>query len=47
VMSVTPQIVSPLPYNGQVSLPSSAPQMTSESIRTRRVYPLDITRPRF
>lgn len=47
VMSVTPQIVSPLPYNGQVSLPSSAPQMTAESIRTRRVYPLDVTRPRF
>ena len=47
VMSVTPQIVSPLPYNGQVSLPSSASQMTSESIRTRRVYPLDVTRPRF
>jgi Flp pilus assembly secretin CpaC len=47
VMSVTPQIVSPLPYNGQVSLPSSAPEMTSESVRTRRVYPPDVTRPRF
>ena len=47
VMSVTPQIVTPLPYNGQVSIPSSAPEMTSESIRTRRVYPPDVTRPRF
>jgi pilus assembly protein CpaC len=47
VMSVTPQIVSPLPYNGQVSMPNSAPQMTTESIRTRRVYPQDVTRPRF
>jgi pilus assembly protein CpaC len=47
VMSVTPQIVSPLPYNGQVSLPISAPQMTTESTRTRRVYPQDVTRPRF
>jgi pilus assembly protein CpaC len=47
VMSVTPQIVSPLPYNGQVSMPTSAPQMTTESVRTRRVYPPDVTRPRF
>jgi pilus assembly protein CpaC len=47
VMSVTPQIVQPLPSNGQLSLPIDRGPMTAEEIRTRRVYPPDTARPRF
>jgi pilus assembly protein CpaC len=47
VMSVTPQIVRPLPTGGQVYLPTSHPQLTGEDISTRRLDAPDIGRPRF
>ncbi|HTW86650.1 MAG TPA: pilus assembly protein N-terminal domain-containing protein [Candidatus Binataceae bacterium] len=47
VMSVTPQIVAPLPSNGEVSLPVDRGPLTSDEIRTERVYPSDASRPRF
>jgi pilus assembly protein CpaC len=47
VMSVTPQIVSPLPMNGQVSLPTDRPPMQASEIRTRTLNPVDVSRPRF
>jgi Flp pilus assembly secretin CpaC len=47
VMTVTPQIISPIPSNGQATLPTERGQLTAEEIRTRRVYPEDTTRPRF
>ncbi|HUY19352.1 MAG TPA: hypothetical protein VMV15_09000, partial [Candidatus Binataceae bacterium] len=47
VMSVTPQIVAPLPINGEVSLPTSHGPLTASEIRTQRVYPTDASRPRF
>jgi Flp pilus assembly secretin CpaC len=47
VMTVTPQIVAPLPGNGQVALPTDRGPMNFEEIKTRRVYPEDAGRPRF
>jgi pilus assembly protein CpaC len=46
VMSVTPQMVQPLPSNGTVALPTERRQMTPEEIRTERTEP-DASRPRF
>jgi pilus assembly protein CpaC len=47
VMTVTPQIVAPLPSNGRVALPTDRGPMNSEEIQTRRLYPDDAARPRF
>jgi Flp pilus assembly secretin CpaC len=47
VMSVTPQIVRPLPAGGRVYLPSSSGQLTSSEIRTERLKEPDVGRPRF
>lgn len=47
VMTVTPQIVAPLPSNGRVALPTDRGPMNFEEIKTRRVYPQDAGRPRF
>ncbi|HVB82741.1 MAG TPA: pilus assembly protein N-terminal domain-containing protein [Candidatus Binataceae bacterium] len=47
VMTVTPQIVAPLPSNGRVALPTDRGPMSLEEIKTRRVYPEDAARPRF
>jgi Flp pilus assembly secretin CpaC len=47
VMTVTPQIVAPLPSNGRVALPTDRGPMNSSEIQTRRVYPDDAARPRF
>jgi Flp pilus assembly secretin CpaC len=47
VMTVTPQIVAPLPSNGRVTLPTDRGPMNFEEIKTRRVYPEDAGRPRF
>jgi len=47
VMTVTPQIVAPLPANGRVALPTDRGPMNFEEIKTRRVYPEDAGRPRF
>jgi len=47
VMSVTPQMVQPLPPNGTVALPIDRRQMTPEEIRTERTSEPDASRPRF
>jgi pilus assembly protein CpaC len=47
VMSVTPQMVQPLPPNGTVALPTDRGPMSYQEIRTGRVNPLDASRPRF
>jgi Flp pilus assembly secretin CpaC len=47
VMSVTPQIVQPLPDGASVYNPTSVPELTTEQIKTRRLAQPDATRPRF
>ena len=47
VMSVTPQIVRPLPDGGAVYNPTTVPEMTQQSTETRRLAQPDVTRPRF
>jgi len=47
VMSVTPQIVQPLPDGASVYNPTSVPDLTREQVETRRLAQPDITRPRF
>ncbi|MGC2494164.1 type II and III secretion system protein family protein [Candidatus Binatus sp.] len=47
VMSVTPQIVQPLPDGAAVYNPTSVPDLTTEQIQTRRLAQPDVTRPRF
>jgi pilus assembly protein CpaC len=47
VMSVTPEIVRPLPSGSQVYLPTSRPPMTTEEIKTERTATPDAARPRF
>jgi Flp pilus assembly secretin CpaC len=47
VMSVTPQIVQPLPAGAQVYNPTSVPELTPEQIETRPLAQPDATRPRF
>ena len=47
VMSVTPQMVQPLPANGTVALPTDRGPMSAQEIRTDRVSPADASRPRF
>ena len=47
VMSVTPQIVRPLPDGAAVYNPTTVPELTHEQIETRRLAQPDATRPRF
>ena len=47
VMSVTPQIVRPLPAGAQVYSPESRGQLTASEIRTKRLSEPDVGRPRF
>jgi pilus assembly protein CpaC len=47
VMSVTPEIVRPLPSGSQVYLPTSRPPMSAEEIKTERTATPDVARPRF
>jgi pilus assembly protein CpaC len=47
VMSVTPEIVRPLPSGGQVYLPTTRPPLTTEEIKTERTATPDAARPRF
>lgn len=47
MISVTPQIVRPLPANATVYNPTSVPDMTAEQIGTRRLAQPDASRPRF
>jgi pilus assembly protein CpaC len=47
VMSVTPQIVRPLPDGAAVYNPTSVPELTHDQIETRKLAQPDATRPRF
>jgi pilus assembly protein CpaC len=47
VMSVTPQIVRPLPSGGQVYLPTTRPPLTTEEIETEPLATPNAARPRF
>lgn len=47
VMSVTPQLVTPLPESGVVALPTDRGPMTAQEIRTERQPQTDVSRPRF
>jgi pilus assembly protein CpaC len=47
VMSVTPQIVQPLPDGASVYNPTAVPDLTTQQIETRRLAQPDVTRPRF
>jgi pilus assembly protein CpaC len=47
VMSVTPQIVQPLPDGAAVYNPTSVPELTTQQIETRRLAQPDASRPRF
>jgi pilus assembly protein CpaC len=47
VMSVTPEIVRPLPSGGQVYLPTSRPPLSVEEIKTEKLATPDAARPRF
>ena len=47
VMSVTPQIVQPLPDGASVYNPTSVPDMTTQQIETRRLAQPEAARPRF
>src|ERR1017187_7598242 len=47
VISVTPQIVRPLPDGASVYNPTSVPEMTRDQIETRRLAQPDASRPRF
>jgi Flp pilus assembly secretin CpaC len=47
VMSVTPEIVRPLPQSGQVYLPTGRGDLTPDEVRTQTVEPPDAARPRF
>jgi pilus assembly protein CpaC len=47
VMSVTPEIVRPLPNGGQVFLPSNRGNMSYDEIKTKPIDPPDASRPRF
>ncbi|MGC1338880.1 MAG: pilus assembly protein N-terminal domain-containing protein [Candidatus Binataceae bacterium] len=46
VMSVTPQIVAPLPEGAEVDLPHGS-RLAPEDIKTREINPPDASRPRF
>jgi pilus assembly protein CpaC len=47
VMSVTPEIVRPLPPTGQVYLPTGRTELTPDEIKTQTLEPPDAARPRF
>jgi len=47
VISVTPQIVRPIPDGASVYNPTSVPNLTPEQIETRRLAQPDAARPRF
>jgi pilus assembly protein CpaC len=46
VMTVTPQIIQPIPGGAQVALPIERGQMTAEEVRTEPLSAPDVTRPR-
>jgi Flp pilus assembly secretin CpaC len=47
VMSVTPQIIQPLPQGGQVFLPTNRGELSADEIKTKPIEPPDAARPRF
>lgn len=47
LMTVTPQIIQPIPAGAQIALPIERGQMTEEEVRTRPLDAPDVTRPRF
>ncbi len=47
VMSVTPEIIRPLPHGGQVFLPTNRGELSAEEIKTKPIEPPDAARPRF
>jgi pilus assembly protein CpaC len=47
VMSVTPEIIRPLPPGGQVFLPTNRDELTADEIKTQPIEPPDAARPRF
>ncbi len=47
IMSVTPQIIQPLPNGAVPYNPTSVPELTREQIETRPLSQPDVTRPRF
>ena len=47
VMSVTPQIVQPLPSNGRVADPVDRGPINQQEIQTERLAQPDASRPRF
>jgi pilus assembly protein CpaC len=47
VMTVTPQIISPIPWNGEPRLPTERRPLTEDEIRTQRLEQDDPSRPRF
>jgi pilus assembly protein CpaC len=47
IMSVTPQIVQPLPDGASVYNPTSVPELTTQQLETRRLAQPDASRPRF
>jgi len=47
IMSVTPEIVRPLPPTGQVYLPTGRAELTPAEIKTQAIEPPDAARPRF
>jgi len=46
LMTVTPQIIQPIPAGAQVALPIDRGQMTPEEVRTKPLSAPDVTRPR-
>ncbi len=47
LMTVTPQIIKPIPAGAQVALPIERNQMTADEVRTKSLNAPDVTRPRF
>jgi len=47
VMSVTPEIIRPLPQGGQVFLPTNRGPLSAAEIKTEPLEPPDASRPRF
>jgi pilus assembly protein CpaC len=46
VMSVTPEIVNPIPFGGEVALPTARGPLTASEVATRPLATPDVTRPR-
>jgi pilus assembly protein CpaC len=47
VMTVTPEIVAPIPVNGVAAYPTDRGPLSPAEIQTQPVYPTDASRPRF